>query len=113
MICIITELVGSMSILIAQYKYYSYDNFNHTISGWIGVAILGLTIGIVANAVGAHGRRQTTINLIAGLFGVLGGQLSFGWFGPTVAGMTLLPVVSGAMILIVIGTVAAQALQPQ
>ena len=44
-----------MSILIAQYKYYSYDNFNHTISGWsvftmgwIGVAILGLTIGIVA-----------------------------------------------------------------
>ncbi|MFL2029993.1 MULTISPECIES: hypothetical protein [Loigolactobacillus] len=44
--------------------------------GWIGVAILGLTIGIVANAVGAHGRRQTTINLIAGLFGVLGGQLS-------------------------------------
>jgi uncharacterized membrane protein YeaQ/YmgE (transglycosylase-associated protein family) len=109
-----------MSILIAQYKYYSYDNFNHTISGWsvftmgwIGVAILGLTIGIVANAVGAHGRRQTTINLIAGLFGVLGGQLTFGWFGPTVAGMTLLPVVSGAMILIVIGTVAAQALQPQ
>jgi len=78
--------------------------------GWIGVAI---TISIVANAVGAHGRRQTTINLIAGLFGVLGGQLSFGWFGPTVAGMTLLPVVSGAMILIVIGTVAAQALQPQ
>ncbi|WP_262343142.1 hypothetical protein [Lactiplantibacillus plantarum] len=41
--------------------------------GWIGVAILGLTIGIVANAVGAHGRRQTTINLIAGLFGALGG----------------------------------------
>lgn len=39
--------------------------------GWIGVAILGLTIGIVANAVGAHGRRQTTINLIAGLFGAL------------------------------------------
>ena len=39
--------------------------------------------------------------------------MSFGWFGPTVAGMTLLPVVSGAMILIVIGTVAAQALQPQ
>lgn len=97
-----------MIILITQYR-------DGACSQWdgIGVAILGLTIGIVANAVSARGRRQTTINLIAGLFGVLGGQLSFGWFGPTVAGMTLLPVVSGAMILIVIGTVAAQALQPQ
>ncbi|ALO04137.1 integral membrane protein [Lactiplantibacillus paraplantarum] len=81
--------------------------------GWIGATILGLTVGIAANAVGSHGQRQTIINLIIGPLGALGGQLGFGFAGPAIAGMTLLPVVSGAIILIVIGTLVFQTLQPQ
>ncbi|MDV0429821.1 hypothetical protein RXV91_02855 [Lactiplantibacillus sp. DA1] len=81
--------------------------------GWIGAIILGLTVGIAANAVGSHGQRQTIINLIMGPLGALGGQLGFGSVGPAIAGMTLLPVVSGAIVLIVIGMLIVQTLQPQ
>lgn len=81
--------------------------------GWLGAALLGLTIGMIANAVGFHGRQQTILNLITGICGALGGQLLFGTVGPTVAGMTMLPVVGGATILVVLGTVIFQTIQTE
>ncbi|EIW13979.1 membrane protein [Lactiplantibacillus plantarum EGD-AQ4] len=75
---------------------------------WLAAVLMGLTVGVITNAVGTHDRRQARVHLILGVAGAVVGQWLFNSFGPGIAGMRLLPVVGSAVTLIVVGTVLMQ-----
>ena len=65
--------------------------------------IVGGFIGSIAGAITKKGGAMGIIaNIIAGLLGSSVGQALFGTWGPTLAGMALVPSILGAVIVIAV-----------
>ena len=65
--------------------------------------IVGGFIGFIAGALTKKGGAMGIIaNIIAGLLGSYVGQSLFGYWGPTMAGMALIPSILGAVIVIAV-----------
>lgn len=67
--------------------------------GWLWSLIVGAIIGAVAGSLTGKG-GGLLYNIIAGLVGSSLGQWLLGSWGPTLAGMAIVPSVLGAVILI-------------
>ena len=66
------------------------------------IIIVGF-IGFIAGAITKKGGAMGIIaNIVAGLIGSSVGQSLFGAWGPTLAGMALIPSILGAVIVIVV-----------
>ena len=65
--------------------------------------IVGGFIGLAAGAITKKGGAMGIIaNIIAGLLGSYVGQALFGKWGPTLAGMSLIPSILGAVIVVAV-----------
>lgn len=65
--------------------------------------IVGGFIGFIAGGITKKGGAMSTIaNIITGLLSSSVGQLLFGTWGPTLAGMALVPSILGAVIVIAV-----------
>ncbi|MDN6640288.1 MAG: GlsB/YeaQ/YmgE family stress response membrane protein [Tetragenococcus sp.] len=70
--------------------------------GFIWSLIVGGIIGVIAGAVTKRGAAMGIIaNVVAGLVGSALGQTLLGSWGPTLAGMALIPSIIGAIILVI------------
>ncbi len=71
--------------------------------GWIWSLIVGAIIGAIAGAITKKGDSMGWIaNIIAGLVGSMIGQAILGHWGPSLAGMALIPSIIGAVILVAV-----------
>ena len=71
--------------------------------GFIWSLIVGGVIGAIAGAITSKGKSMGWIaNIIAGLIGSSIGQSLFGSFGPSLAGMALIPSIIGAFIVVAV-----------
>lgn len=71
--------------------------------GLIWSLIVGAIIGVIAGAITGRGSSMGWIaNIIAGLVGSWLGQAIFGSWGPSLAGMALVPSIIGAIILVLV-----------
>ncbi|WP_427814583.1 GlsB/YeaQ/YmgE family stress response membrane protein (plasmid) [Enterococcus sp. 22-H-5-01] len=71
--------------------------------GLIWSLIVGAIIGVIAGAITGRGNSMGWIaNIIAGLVGSALGQALLGTWGPSLAGMALVPSIIGAVILVLI-----------
>lgn len=71
--------------------------------GLLWTLIVGAIIGAVAGAITSRGAAMGWIsNIIAGLIGLWLGESLLGSWGPSLAGMALIPSIIGAVILVVI-----------
>ncbi|MEO1781276.1 MULTISPECIES: GlsB/YeaQ/YmgE family stress response membrane protein [Enterococcus] len=71
--------------------------------GIIWALIVGAIIGVIAGAItGKGGSMGWIANIIAGLVGSALGQSLLGTWGPSLAGMALIPSIIGAVILVAI-----------
>ena len=71
--------------------------------GWIWSLIVGAIIGAIAGAITNKGASMGWIaNIIAGLVGSVIGQSILGHWGPSLAGMALIPSIVGAVILVAV-----------
>lgn len=71
--------------------------------GLIWTLIVGAIIGAVACAITSRGAAMGWIsNIIAGLIGSWLGESLLGSWGPSLAGMALIPSIIGAVILVLI-----------
>lgn len=69
----------------------------------IGSLIVGALIGMIAGAITKKGESMGCIyNIFAGLVGSFVGQTLFGSWGPSLAGMAILPSILGAIIVIAV-----------
>ena len=65
--------------------------------------IVGAIIGAIAGAITKEGKSMGFIaNIIAGLVGSSVGQSVFGHWGPSLAGMGLVPSILGAVIVVAV-----------
>ena len=65
--------------------------------------IVGALIGMMAGAITNRGESMGCIyNIFAGLVGSFVGQSLFGSWGPSLAGMAILPSILGAIIVIAV-----------
>ncbi|MGY5258047.1 GlsB/YeaQ/YmgE family stress response membrane protein [Lactiplantibacillus plantarum] len=71
--------------------------------GWLWSLIVGGVIGALAGAITSRDVSMGIIgNIIAGLVGAWIGQALLGTWGPSLAGMALVPSILGAIILVLI-----------
>lgn len=71
--------------------------------GLIWQLLIGAVIGAIAGALTSRDVPMGWIgNILAGLIGSWLGEMLLGSWGPTVAGMALVPSIIGAVILVVI-----------
>ncbi|EML5929280.1 GlsB/YeaQ/YmgE family stress response membrane protein [Enterococcus faecium] len=71
--------------------------------GFIWALIVGGIIGAIAGAITNKGSSMGIIaNIIAGLVGSAIGQALLGTWGPTIAGMAIIPSLIGANILVLV-----------
>ncbi|MFP7482361.1 GlsB/YeaQ/YmgE family stress response membrane protein [Weissella paramesenteroides] len=71
--------------------------------GFIWTLIVGAVIGAIAGALTSKGAAMGWIsNILAGLIGSWLGELLLGNWGPSLAGMALIPSIIGAVILVVV-----------
>ncbi|WP_214464656.1 GlsB/YeaQ/YmgE family stress response membrane protein [Levilactobacillus brevis] len=71
--------------------------------GWLWSIIVGAIIGVIAGAITNKGGSMGWIaNILAGLIGSWIGQSLLGTWGPSLAGMALVPSILGAIILVLI-----------
>lgn len=71
--------------------------------GWIWSLIVGAIIGAIACSITKKGNSMGWIaNIVAGLVGSMIGQAIFGNWGPSLAGMALIPSILGAVILVAV-----------
>lgn len=63
--------------------------------------IVGAVIGMIAGAITGE-KRGCLFNIVAGLIGSSIGQALFSHWGPTVAGMALIPSILGAVIFVAV-----------
>lgn len=69
----------------------------------LGATIVGAIIGMVAASVTKRSDSMGCLaNIFAGLFGSFVGQSLFGYWGPSLAGMALIPSIAGAVIVIAV-----------
>ncbi len=66
--------------------------------GWLWTLLIGALIGAIS---GLFSKKKDGLiyNIIAGLLGASLGQYLFGTWGPTLAGMAIVPAVLGAVIV--------------
>ncbi|MGC6769158.1 GlsB/YeaQ/YmgE family stress response membrane protein [Enterococcus sp. LJL128] len=70
---------------------------------WLWTLIVGAIIGSIAGSVTSKDRPSGCIfNIIAGLIGSSVGQALFGDWGPSLAGMALVPSILGAAIVVIV-----------
>lgn len=69
--------------------------------GWLWALIVGAIIGAVAGSLTGKG-GGLLYNIIAGLVGSSLGQALFGTWGPSLAGMALIPSILGAVIVVLV-----------
>ncbi|WP_137662577.1 GlsB/YeaQ/YmgE family stress response membrane protein [Enterococcus hulanensis] len=71
--------------------------------GLLWSLVIGAVIGAIAGAITGRGNSMGWIaNIIAGLVGSWLGQALLGSWGPSLAGMALVPSIIGAIILVLI-----------
>ncbi|MGT2702905.1 GlsB/YeaQ/YmgE family stress response membrane protein [Streptococcus parauberis] len=71
--------------------------------GLLWTLIVGGIIGLIAGALTKHGGSMGWIaNIVAGLVGAWVGQALLGSWGPSLAGMALIPSIIGAVIVVVV-----------
>ncbi|WP_395538000.1 GlsB/YeaQ/YmgE family stress response membrane protein [Lactiplantibacillus pentosus] len=71
--------------------------------GWLWSLIVGGVVGALAGAITSRDVPMGIIgNIIAGLVGAWIGQSLLGTWGPSLAGMALVPSILGAIILVLI-----------
>lgn len=71
--------------------------------GWLWTLIVGAIIGVIAGAITNRGGSMGWIaNIIAGLVGSAIGQGLLGSWGPSLAGMALVPSIIGAVIVVAV-----------
>lgn len=69
----------------------------------IWTLIVGGIIGLIAGAITKHGGSMGWIaNILAGIIGSWVGQSLLGAWGPSLAGMALIPSIIGAVIVVVV-----------
>ncbi|WP_205272034.1 GlsB/YeaQ/YmgE family stress response membrane protein [Lactococcus taiwanensis] len=65
--------------------------------------IVGALIGVIAGAITNKGKSMGWIaNILAGLIGSAVGQSLLGTWGPSLAGMALIPSIVGAIIVVAV-----------
>lgn len=65
--------------------------------------IVGAIIGVIAGAITSKGKSMGWIaNILAGLVGSAVGQALLGAWGPSLAGMALIPSIIGAVIVVAV-----------
>ncbi|MBM7643685.1 GlsB/YeaQ/YmgE family stress response membrane protein [Streptococcus loxodontisalivarius] len=65
--------------------------------------IIGALIGMIAGSITNRGYKMGCLtNILAGLIGSAVGQSLFGSWGPSLAGMALLPSIAGAVIVVAV-----------
>ncbi len=65
--------------------------------------IVGAIIGVIAGAITSKGKSMGWIaNILAGLIGSAVGQALLGSWGPSLAGMALIPSIIGAVIVVAV-----------
>lgn len=65
--------------------------------------IVGALIGVIAGAITNKGKSMGWIaNILAGLIGSAVGQTLLGTWGPSLAGMALIPSIVGAIIVVAV-----------
>jgi len=69
--------------------------------GLLWSLIIGAVIGAIAGAITGRGNSWIA-NIVAGLVGSALGQALLGSWGPSLAGMALVPSIIGAVILVLI-----------
>lgn len=71
--------------------------------GLIWSLVVGAIIGVIAGAITKKGESMGWIaNIVAGLVGSAIGQRILGNWGPSLAGMALIPSIVGAVILVAV-----------
>lgn len=72
--------------------------------GWLWTLIAGAIIGVIAGAIvgGGHNPMGWLWSILAGLAGASVGQALFGHWGPSLAGMAVIPSILGAIIVVVV-----------
>ncbi|EGJ27845.1 GlsB/YeaQ/YmgE family stress response membrane protein [Streptococcus porcinus] len=71
--------------------------------GLIWTLIVGGLIGLIAGALTKRGGSMGWIaNIVAGLVGAWVGQALLGAWGPSLAGMALIPSIIGAVIVVIV-----------
>ncbi|GAA5350232.1 GlsB/YeaQ/YmgE family stress response membrane protein [Streptococcus uberis] len=71
--------------------------------GIIWTLIVGGIIGLIAGALTKRGGSMGWIaNILAGLVGAYIGQALLGTWGPSLAGMALIPSIIGAVIVVIV-----------
>jgi uncharacterized membrane protein YeaQ/YmgE (transglycosylase-associated protein family) len=70
---------------------------------WLWTLIIGALIGVIAGAITKKGGSMGWIaNIVAGLVGSAIGQALLGSWGPSLAGMALVPSIIGAVIVVAV-----------
>ena len=70
---------------------------------WLWTLIIGAVIGVIAGAITKKGGSMGWIaNIVAGLVGSAIGQALLGSWGPSLAGMALVPSIIGAVIVVAV-----------
>ena len=75
--------------------------------GWLWTLIIGALIGVIAGVIaGAITKKGGSMgwiaNIVAGLVGSAIGQALLGSWGPSLAGMALVPSIIGAVIVVAV-----------
>ena len=70
---------------------------------WLWTLIIGALIGVIAGAITKKGGSMGWIaNIVAGVVGSAIGQALLGSWGPSLAGMALVPSIIGAVIVVAV-----------
>ncbi|WP_205029928.1 GlsB/YeaQ/YmgE family stress response membrane protein [Streptococcus porcinus] len=72
--------------------------------GLIWTLLVGALIGLIAGALTKGGSMGWIANILAGLIGSWLGQALLGSWGPSLAGMALIPSIIGAVIVVLIAS---------
>ena len=74
--------------------------------GLLWTLIVGGIIGLIAGALTKHGGSMGWIaNIVAGLLGAWVGQALLGYWGPSLAGMALIPSIIGAVLVVFVTSI--------
>lgn len=88
-------------ILLVAYVTKNYKNWKKE-NFMIWSLIIGAIIGLIAGVITKGGSMGWIANILAGLIGSAVGQALLGSWGPSLAGMALIPSIIGAVIVVAV-----------